>query len=73
MTAWRADFGEFDPFGDFDLIFPPAVLQMGVVDVPVRYHARQYGSTNISRFRHGWMLLKMTGLGWYRIKLRRCS
>jgi hypothetical protein len=68
MAAWRRDFGEFDPFGDFELLFPAAVLSLGVIDVPVRYRARSYGSTNINRFRDGSVLLKMTLLGWWRIK-----
>lgn len=68
MTDWRRDFGEFDPFGDFEILFPAAVLALGVVDVPIRYRARTYGATNISRFRHGWMLLKMTLVGCCRIK-----
>ena len=69
MVSWRRDFGDFDPFGDFELIFPAAVLALGIVDVPIRYRDRTYGSTNISRFRHGFMLLKMTLIGLYRIKL----
>ncbi|HUI46966.1 MAG TPA: glycosyltransferase family 2 protein [Nitrospirota bacterium] len=69
MVAWQRDFGDFDPFGDFELIFPAAVLGLGIVDVPIRYRNRTYGSTNISRFRHGFMLLKMTLVGLYRIKL----
>lgn len=69
MVAWRTDFGDFDPFGDFELIFPAAVLGLGIVDVPIRYRDRTYGSTNISRFHHGFMLLKMTLIGLYRIKL----
>ncbi len=69
FVAWRKEFGDFDPFGDFALLFPAAILALGIVDVPVRYHARTYGSTNISRFRHGWMLLKMTLIGLFRIKM----
>jgi glycosyl transferase family 2 len=69
MIAWRGDFGDFDPFGDFELLFPAAVLGLGLEDVPVRYRARTYGSTNISRFRHGLQLLKMTLIGLFRIKL----
>lgn len=52
--------GDFDPFGDFDLIFGAAKLNLKFVEIPVRYKARVYGETNISRFRHGFMLLKMT-------------
>jgi len=69
ILAWRRDFGDFDPFGDFELLFPAAVLGFGTVDIPVRYLARTYGSTNISRFRHGFQLLKMTSIGFFRIKL----
>lgn len=69
MLAWRADFGDFDPFGDFELLFPAALLGLGAVDIPVRYLARTYGSTNILRFRHGMQLLKMTWIGFTRIKL----
>jgi hypothetical protein len=69
FTAWRQQFGDFDPFGDFELLFPAAVLGLTVVDVPIRYGARSYGETNISRFRHGWMLLKMTIVGFFRIRL----
>jgi len=56
----RAYFGDFDPFGDFDLLFGAARLNFKIVDVAVRYHERQYGQTNISRFRHGWLLARMS-------------
>lgn len=69
MVEWRRHFGEFDPFGDFELLFPAAVFGLGIRDIPVRYRARTYGSTNISRFRDGWVLLKMTVIGFFRIKL----
>jgi glycosyltransferase involved in cell wall biosynthesis len=69
MTAWRKEFGAFDPFGDFELLFPAAVLGLGTIDVPVRYLARRYGSTSIRRFRHGWDLLRMTWIGFLRIKI----
>jgi hypothetical protein len=69
MVAWRKDFGEFDPFGDFELLFPAAELGLEIVDVPVRYLARTYGETNIQRFRHGLQLLKMTWVGLVRIKM----
>ncbi len=69
IEAWRRDFGDFDPFGDFELLFPAASLGLGIVDIPVRYRARTYGTTNISRFRHGWQLLRMTAIGFFRIKL----
>jgi hypothetical protein len=56
----RSFFGDFDPFGDFDLLFGAARLNLKIVDLPVRYGARSYGTTNISRFRHGLLLLRMT-------------
>ena len=69
FCAWRKDFGEFDPFGDFELLFPAALLGLGIIDIPIRYRDRVYGSTNIRRFYHGWMLLKMTAIGFFRLKL----
>jgi SAM-dependent methyltransferase len=59
IVANRAYFGDFDPFGDFDLLFGSARLNMKIVDVPVRYRDRTYGSTNIHRWKHGWLLLRM--------------
>ena len=56
----RSFFGNFDPFGDFDLLFGAAKLNLKIVEVPVRYKERVYGETNISRWKHGWLLLKMT-------------
>lgn len=65
----RAFFGDFDPFGDFDLLFGAARLNMKIVDLPVRYRARTYGDTKISRFSHGWLLLKMTAFGFRKLRL----
>ncbi len=64
----RSHFGEFDPFGDFDLIFNAAHLGMKIIDIPVRYRERVYGETNISRWRHGWLLLKMAFVAARKIK-----
>lgn len=68
MIRWRGDFGDVDPFGDFELLFPASILGLGIIDVPVFYRARSYGSTQIRRFRHGWQLLRMTVIGLLRIK-----
>lgn len=68
IRANRDYFGEFDPFGDFDLLFGAAKLSLKIVDLPVRYHDRTYGSTNISRWRHGWLLLRMVSFAAGRIK-----
>lgn len=59
LSTHRAYFGDFDPFGDFDLLFGAARLNLHIMEVPVRYRSRTYGETNISRWRHGWLLLKM--------------
>lgn len=64
-----APFGNFDPFGDFNLLYGSALLGLRIRDVPVRYKDRTYGETNISRFRHGWILLKMT---WFGARKLRC-
>lgn len=59
IVANRAYFGDFDPFGDFDLLFGAARLNRKIVDLPVRYRERVYGDTNIQRWRHGVLLLRM--------------
>jgi glycosyltransferase involved in cell wall biosynthesis len=64
----RAYFGDFDPFGDFDLLFGAAKLNLRILDLPVRYRARTYGTTNISRWRHGWLLLRMVAFAARRLK-----
>ena len=64
----RAYFGEFDPFGDFDLIFGAAKLSLKTAEVPIRYGARKYGQTQISRFRHGWLLLRMVCVAFLKLK-----
>ena len=61
-------FGEFDPFGDFDLLFGAAKMNLKLVDMPIRYRERQYGKTNIARWRHGWILLRMVLFAVRRIK-----
>ena len=68
LAANRSYFGDFDPFGDFDLIFGAAKLNLKIVDLPIRYRARTYGDTNISRWSHGWLLLKMVLFAMWRIK-----
>jgi glycosyltransferase involved in cell wall biosynthesis len=64
----RKIFGDFDPFGDYDLIFGAAKMNMKILEIPVRYKERIYGSTNISRFTHGWLLLKMAYFAAKRLK-----
>ena len=69
IVSNRSYFGEFDPFGDFDLIFGATKLNLKVIEVPVRYAAREYGETQISRFRHGWLLLKMVVFAYKKLKI----
>ena len=68
LAANRAYFGDFDPFGDFDLIFGAAKLNLKIAEIPIRYKNRTYGTTNISRFRHGWLLLKMSAVAARKLK-----
>ena len=63
LRGLAGELGERDPFGDFDLLFGAARLQLRTIEVPIRYQARSYGETNIARWRHGLMLLKMCGFG----------
>lgn len=64
------ELGDFDPFGDFNLLFGASLLNLRIRDIPVRYRDRTYGETNISRFTHGWLLLRMTWFGLRNVKLR---
>jgi len=66
----RSFFGDFDPFGDFDLIFGAYKLNLKIIDLPIRYRERVYGTTNISRFSHGFLLLKMVAYAARKIKFR---
>lgn len=59
----RKKFGDFDPFGDFDLLFGATKMNLKIIEIPVRYRERVYGISNISRLTHGWLLLKMTIMG----------
>ena len=59
LAANRSYFGDFDPFGDFDLLFGAGKLNLKIADVAIRYSERTYGSTNIARWKHGWLLLQM--------------
>ena len=64
----RSYFGDFDPFGDFDLLFGAAKQNMKIVDLPIRYRERTYGTTNISRWKHGLLLMRMVAFAARRIK-----
>ena len=59
IVANRAYFGEFDPYGDFDLLFGADKLNLKIRDIPIRYKNRTYGTTNINRWTGGWLLLRM--------------
>ncbi|MCX7635016.1 MAG: glycosyltransferase [Syntrophales bacterium] len=68
IAAQRSFFGDFDPFGDFDLLFGAARLNLKIRDIPVRYRDRTYGRTNIQRWRHGWLLMRMVCFALRRMK-----
>ena len=68
IAANRQYFGDFDPFGDYDLLFGAARLNLKIMDVPIRYRDRTYGATNINRWSHGWLLLRMVSFAARRIK-----
>lgn len=68
IAANRSYFGDFDPFGDFDLLFGAAKLNLEIVDLPIRYRERTYGTTNIQRWKHAWLLLRMVLFAAKRIK-----
>ena len=68
IAANRSYFGDFDPFGDFDLIFGAAKQNLKIVDLPIRYRERTYGTTNISRWKHGMLLMRMVAFAARRIK-----
>lgn len=65
----RSYFGDFDPFGDFDLLFGATRLGLKVVDLPVHYRSRTYGATNISRWRHGLLLLRMSVFAFWKFRI----
>jgi SAM-dependent methyltransferase len=69
IAAGREYFGDFDPFGDFDLLLGAARNNLKIVDLPVRYRARVYGQTNIDRWRHGLLLLRMTAFAFWKFKV----
>jgi SAM-dependent methyltransferase len=68
LAANRSYFGDFDPFGDFDLLFGAAKMNLKMIDLPIRYRQRTYGATNISRWKHGLLLLKMSAFAAGKIK-----
>ena len=68
IARGRAYFGDFDPFGDFDLLFGASRLSMKIVEIPIRYRERVYGDTNIDRFGDGWLLFRMSWFGLRRLK-----
>jgi SAM-dependent methyltransferase len=68
IAANRAYFGDFDPFGDFDLLFGAARQNLKIIDLPIRYRERTYGTTNIQRWKHGWLLVRMVFFALVRLK-----
>ena len=71
IAANRAYFGDFDPFGDFDLLFGAARLGLRIVEVPVRYRRRVAGLSKVRVLKHGWLLVRMGFIGFRKFKLAR--
>ena len=69
IASNRSYFGDFDPFGDFDLLFGASRLNLKIIDMPIRYRQRSYGEIKISRWKHGWLLLRMSLLAFRKLKL----
>ena len=69
ILSERGYFGDFDPFGDFEILFGAAKRNLKIIEVPVHYRPRAYGTTKIRRFKDGWLLLKMSWLALWRLKL----
>lgn len=67
----RKFFGDFDPFGDFDLLFGAAKLHLRIIDIPIKYRERVYGDIKIQRFKHGFLLMRMCGYAFVKMKLRK--
>ncbi|GAP73390.1 glycosyltransferase [Candidatus Symbiothrix dinenymphae] len=68
IKANRSYFGDFDPFGDFDLLFGAAKQNLKITEIIIRYKDREYGSTQISRFKHGILLFQMSFFAARKIK-----
>jgi hypothetical protein len=69
IVAGRSFFGDFDPFGDFDLLFGASKLNLKIVDIPIRYKARTYGEIKIQRWKHGVLLIRMCVYAYRKLKL----
>jgi hypothetical protein len=70
ISQSRDYFGDFDPFGDFDLLFGASKLDRKIVDLPIRYRNRTYGDIKIERWKHAMLLFRMCGIAFYRLKLQ---
>jgi len=58
LIWWQKKLKYSDPFGDFDLIFTAAFTGRKIIEYPIHYRSRTYGSTQISRFKDGFKLIK---------------
>ncbi len=70
LKEYRKYFDNLDPFGDFDLLFGASKMNLHIVEIPIRYKERKYGTTKIRRFYHGWILIRMCLLGMKRLKFK---
>ena len=79
-VLWRNDWERIKPFlgtwgtedrwGDYELLFGAAKLNLKILDLPVHYQERIYGSTKMTKvFRNGLVMLKMCWHGFLKLKL----
>lgn len=79
-VLWRSDWerikpmigtwGTEDRWGDYELLFGAAKLNLKILDLPVHYQERIYGSTKMTKvFRNGLVMLKMCWHGFLKLKL----
>ncbi len=68
IEASRDYFGDFDPYGDFDLLFGAARLRLKMIELPIHAGARTYGE---SKARLLWpVLTRMAAFAFARFKLQ---
>ena len=79
-VLWRSDWERIRPmlgswatedrWGDYELLFGAAKLNLKILDLPVHYQERIYGSTKMTKvFRNGLVMLKMCWHGFLKLKL----
>lgn len=71
IKKWQSVVKIKDPFGDFDLLFAAAYSSQKIVEYPIHYRARKYGTTQIRRFKDGFKLIKYLSVSFYKFNSSR--